>query len=364
MDDSPREGSGAEAGPRNEERVTAFTILTLLLRHRRTLVLLPAATLTVAVLILLWLGRKWSADSTFKPQVSENTQNRIAGLAAQLGVVVPGVALGDPIKFYSELATSREVLTAVVATTYRVHTSLEPGDTTMIGGTLLNLFNIKGQTAEDRMRKALIKLRKQVIVTNNPQAGLVYIRTISKWPDLSVQMNRRILDLLNEDNLKLRQSQAGAEREFIERRLREAKEELTQDEHDQEAFLGRNRRYEDSPELRLEFARLQRRVDLSQQIYLQLAQSYEQARIEEVRDTPLLTVIDRPEGSVRRYGSRVKDALVWLLLGVVSSILLVLAQDYLDRQRRMGNPELAALQTEAAGILGRWRGRRTRAPSA
>ena len=69
--------------------------------------------------------------------------------------------------------------------------------------------------------------------------------------------------------------------------------------------------------LTLDYARLQRRVELGQQVYSTLALSYEQARIDEVRNTPLLILIDRPEGSARRYGSRAKDAIIWFLIGIL-----------------------------------------------
>lgn len=301
-----------------------------LLRHGRVLILTPLIVVAIAITLLVIRGSRFSADSAFRPQVSETSANRFAGLAAQLGVTVPGTSIGDPVKFYAEVAKSRDVLREVALTEYRF-ASAPGGDS--VSGNLIALFRIKGATQDDAMRRVLNRLAKQVDVTTNRDAGLVRVRVVTPWSELSVLMNRRILGLIDTANLVRRQSQAGAERRFIENRLTEAQAELQAAERDQERFLAQNRQYQSSPQLLLEFNRLQRRVDLRQQVYATLAQGYEQARIDEVRDTPQLTIIDRPEGSARPVGSLVADAAMWLLIGGVLGVMLALAQEFLARQR-------------------------------
>ena len=61
-----------------------------------------------------------------------------------------------------------------------------------------------------------------------------------------------------------------------------------------EAFLQANRRYEDSPELTFQQERLQRTISLRQQVYTGLVQALDEARIAEVRDTPVITVLQAP----------------------------------------------------------------------
>jgi uncharacterized protein involved in exopolysaccharide biosynthesis len=328
--------------------VTLFTILTVILRHRRLLVTVPLVILATAIIVLLIRGRTYSADSTLKPEVSEGNASRLTGIAVQLGIPIPGAPLGDPVKYYSELATSREVLEQVINSRYRVHTGDGPADT--LAGSYLDLYRIKG-TAPTRMRLARAKLRSEVIVTNNREAGLVYIRTIAKWPDMAAQMNRRILDLLNEGNQERRQSKAAAERRFVEGRLQEARKELDAAESDVARFLQANRRYQESPMLTLEYEQLQRRVELHQQVYTTLALSYEQARIDEVRNTPLLVLIDRPEGSTLRYGSRAKDAMIWFLIGCVLAVLAALASEYMAARRQAEAPDFAEFRREASIAL-------------
>src|SRR5437868_6884485 len=83
-------------------------------------------------------------------------------------------------------------------------------------------------------RRVLDRLDDLVAVTINRDAGLVRVRVVTRWPELSVLINRRILELINTANLERRQTQAGAERRFIETRLAQAGEELHAAEAEQE----------------------------------------------------------------------------------------------------------------------------------
>jgi uncharacterized protein involved in exopolysaccharide biosynthesis len=95
-------------------------------------------------------------------------------------------------------------------------------------------------------------------------------------------------------NLKSRQSQASQERRFTEQRLTQAQADKRQAEDELQAFLQRNRDFRSSPQLSFAYDRLADNVSLRQQLYTTLAQSYEQARIEEVRDTPVITIVEPP----------------------------------------------------------------------
>ena len=57
-------------------------------------------------------------------------------------------------------------------------------------------------------------------------------------------------------------------------------------------FKERNRGYEDSPELFMIFSRLFREVEAKKQLYITLQQQLELARIEEVKQTPILHILD------------------------------------------------------------------------
>src|SRR5262249_12779384 len=152
---------------------------------------------------------------------------------------------------------------------------------------------------------------------------------------------QQLLAEMNTFNMESRQSQAGAERRFVEQRLNELKDSLRAAEDRLQAFLQRNRDYENSPQLSFQQQRLAREVSMQQDMVTGLAQSFEQARIEEVRDTPVITVIDKPEIPVERdRRGLIKKGLLAIVLGGVLGLGVAFVREGMARGRRNGSAEL------------------------
>ncbi len=165
---------------------------------------------------------------------------------------------------------------------------------------------------------------------------------------------------MNSFNLERRQTQAGAELRFTEARLTEAREELRRAEARLEAFLEQNRGYTSAPALRLTTDQLTRDVGFRQQIYTTLAQAYEQARIDAVRDTPVITVIENPEAPVRpRPRGLVQWTSVALLVGILLGVAGAFVREYVRRTAAASGPDLdefRALRHHAIGnVTQPWR---------
>ena len=179
-------------------------------------------------------------------------------------------------------------------------------------------------------------------------------------PALALQINQRLLELLNEFNLRSRQSQAGEERRFTERRLAEVRQELRAAEDRLQQFMQRNRDLRNSPELTFQSDRLEREVMMRQQVYTTLAEAYEQAKIEEVRDTPVITVVQQAELPVRpdRRGLIAKS-LLGLLAGLLIGAALAFWKSYTTNSASLSTSdaaEFAVLRRQAArDLLRPWR---------
>jgi uncharacterized protein involved in exopolysaccharide biosynthesis len=320
-----------------------LALVTTLLRHWRLLVA-TALLLGVTGFIIAKVNRTWSVEATVRPQSADRMNSRLSGLAAQFGFTLPGAPVGDPVRFYAELLQSRDVLLQAVQTPFAVATKREGGDT--LRGTFLDLYDIEGSDASDRARRGRERLKKMMTVTSDREAGFVRLRLTTKWPDLSMKLGARILALTNESSIAKQRSQAEAERAFVEERMLESQRALEGAEYALERFLTSNRSYESSPLLNMQFGRLQRRVDMRQQVYAGLAQAYEQARIDEVRDTPVLMVVDGLEGSLRTGRRAFRDAILWTLAGGVLGALWILAMDGMAAYRRRHAAAGSELQAE------------------
>ena len=124
------------------------------------------------------------------------------------------------------------------------------------------------------------------------------------------------------------EAQAGE----AERALREAEDRL-------QGFLQRNRVIS-SPDLGFEHDRLQRQVTLRQQVYTSLVQNQEEARIREVRDTPVITVLENPRLPVVSEPRRsvLKGILGGLAGGLLGAMIAFLAEG-VSRARRQSSGE-------------------------
>lgn len=282
----------------------------------------------VAGLATIARGTTYTAESRFIPQATGGgSLSRLAGLAAQFGVDVPaGGSGGASADLYVRLVQSREILEDVALARYAESGSASPART------LLEVYDLRHRDSVQRTLMGVDLLRRQLVrASADPRSGIVTIEVRAGNRGLSEQINRRVLERIAGFNLQRRQSQAAAERGFLERRLNEAQGELRSAEERMAAFLQQNRAY-GAPHLANEHARHQRAIDLRQQIYTNLAQAYEQARIEEVRNTPVITIIDHPEGSARRRRGLVTKTLIGFLVGALLGLGLAALTEYVRRE--------------------------------
>jgi uncharacterized protein involved in exopolysaccharide biosynthesis len=297
------------------EDISLLVLARLLLRHWR--VLFGAAIVICALVTVLTLlqSRTYTSTAVFMPQAAEeNTISRLSGIAAQFGFRFPTEDAGSSAAFYANLLRSRNVLRDVVLTSYTVEV-----DGRSAPRTLVQLLRIDGDSPEARRDAAVRSIRKNIRVAIDRETGLVTLDVTTNRASLSAQVAQRMIQLVSAFNMQTRRTRAGAERRFVEERVGEARDSLRLAEDRLQAFLQRNRDYRNSPQLSFEFERLQRGVTMQQQLFTTLMQGYEQARIDEVRNTPVITLVeppDRPTKPDPRY------TLLKALVSFVAALLL------------------------------------------
>lgn len=309
-----------------------LTATNVLLRHRKLLVGMPIVAFVVAFgVAILMSDTGFRAESKLLPQDGQTQGGGLQQLASQLGLG-GGPSLQSPA-LYLELLESRELLRAAVTSELRVPVR---GGRETLEGTLIELLPTPElPTAEDSIRTAMGLLHDRMEVDLAPGSGLIELAVVAEHPELAEAINRRLIELLERFNRETRQSQVRAERVFVEGRVAEARAELMDAERRLQRFLDQNRRFEESAQLRFEHLRIQREVERLQALYTSLAQALEQARIEEVRNTPVFTVIDGPENSattVRNLSVPV-TGLFGLVVGFVLAIAIAFGRESLARQR-------------------------------
>jgi uncharacterized protein involved in exopolysaccharide biosynthesis len=277
-------------------------------------------------LLSLWLVPPLHvATSMFRPEVSER-QLPLSGFAAQLGIA-RGTLGSESVDFYARLLRSADLLRDAAGQTYAAAPGQPDEPLYAVWGA--------GSSESERIKHAARELDRRLRVRSDWDAGLIVVETLAEDAVLAEQINRRLLDLVDDFNIRRRMNRGAQERQFVEARLEEAKATLDSAETELERFLQRNRTYRSSPQLVLESERLGRRVQLQQQVFANLSQSLEEARIEEVRNTAIISVVQNPEGTARRQG-RALRLVLFLTIGLFVGVSAALMREVHQHARRAG----------------------------
>jgi len=303
-----------------------------LIISRRRLVLWVTGFFAVAVAAFVFLSRReYSVTATLLPQANDAQSGMLSQLASTLGAVT-GAGSGQGPEFYADLLQSRELAGAVV-----------DSSTHWAGQTLYDVLRARGGDPAVRRERAIDRLTDRLKLKTDDASGTLTFTL--RLPDpraafLSAQMSLR---LVNEFDETRRRSSAAQQRDFTRQRLDAAATRLRAAEDSAAGFLTKNRDFQNSPALTFQYGRLTRAVTLATTVYTGLAQMSDQAAIEAVRTTPVVTVVTRPVLPVRpdRLHLLLKVLVAIIIGGCIGSLLAVV--DYRGSGARPDGAELEAL---------------------
>jgi uncharacterized protein involved in exopolysaccharide biosynthesis len=326
-----------------DDEISLFGVASVLLRRRRVIVLSVLISVLLMLPTVLTTKVEYRASASFLPHGGEQGGLAgAAGLAAQFGFSMPrsGGSERSP-QFYQELLKSREILDGLVRDGVRVVTPTQ--DTTV---NLAEHFGIEGGTAAGRGELTRRHLVDVVEVSIGRETGMVSLGVQTDDAALSAAIAWALLDLISAFDLETRQSEASAERLFTEERLRQLQVELATVEDSLGVFLEENRQFGNSSQLTFQHDRLQRKVGMRQEVVTAMAQAYEQARIEEVRNTPVVTVIDEPEvPALPEPRGRGLKLLLGAMLGTLAGLGIAFVVEYGDRAESENDEEYGEFRT-------------------
>jgi uncharacterized protein involved in exopolysaccharide biosynthesis len=291
-----------------------------LLPHRRYIALGGFLGAVAVASVLLTRPRTYTVPVSFVPQASSS--GGLGGLAAQFGLSFPASDAAQNPLFYTRLISSEGFIRDLIRTPVN-----ENGRMVRIGAMLgVQDTSLAGE------RAAVKRAYEAVGASSDAKTGIVMVNVRTRWPEASKAIADQVLAQIQDFNENIRRSRASAERIFAGERARELQSELRQAEERLRGFLERNRDVRYSPELTLENERLLREVARIQAVYLSVLQAYEQARLDEVHEAPVITVVEAPRLPLapdsRRVGKRsVAGSLAGGFLGLLLSFGLRLRRN-------------------------------------
>jgi uncharacterized protein involved in exopolysaccharide biosynthesis len=290
--------------------VLARRVLLAARAHWRMVALLGVVGGTAAGAATYLITPSYESEAAFQAEASQSAplSGALAGLASQLGNLQGGAQ--SNAQFFADLLTTDAVLRRVIHARFPWGGGMTP---------LTTIYGLDSQPPAVRDAYAIGRLRAGVRANVNARTGVVRFTVSASTPQLAAALADSMLAALNATSIDLRRTRAAAERQFTSGRTDAARQELDSAERDLAAFNQRNRAITSSPRLQMEESRLRRAVDVAQQVYVQLRLQEEQAGLQEVRNTPSISVIDPPTVPVQRIRPRRKAT---VLLGTTIGLLM------------------------------------------
>lgn len=329
-------------GPNFAGETSVVALTSSMFRHGRLIASLGVVGMLVGGVFGLTRPHTYTAHASFTADDDKGTLS--GSLGAQFGL---GALLGSgspSAQLYLDLLDSPVILGPVADSTYTV----TDGQGSRRRVKLVEFYKGRAKTRFDARENAIEKLAHAVKGELRPSLAVAVAVTTTNAA-LSQQIAARILGRVNEFNLERRQQRAATERVFNEERVGQSQDQLRAAEARLQAFLQDNRAYRNAPALTFEEERLKRNVDFRQTIYTAVAQAYEQARVEESRNTPTISIVEPallPGHEDLRWGG-LKSGLLGLVVGISLGLAIAIFQDFFGRSTT-ANPndaeELAILR--------------------
>jgi uncharacterized protein involved in exopolysaccharide biosynthesis len=301
-----------------------------------------------AALATVW-PKTWTATTSFVPEqaISGGSSGllgaigSIGSLLGEQGGALSKLSDGPSGEFYADVLTSQELLVSVLMSAFP-----DPA-ATGAKRTLLELMAPKGDSPTQRLGNAARALKKKTDIEVTRRSGIVRVTVTLPDPALAAAVANRMLVLLNEFNLARRQRTSAEQRRFAETRMMVARQERDSVLAERQAFLENNRVLVNSPRLLARYEELERLAQVKEGVLLGLTRTFEESRVTEVKDTPLITIVDHamlPDRPDQR-------PLPWAAGAAAIAFLLSLGAAVIVAVRQRSEQERTAISARPGGSV-------------
>jgi uncharacterized protein involved in exopolysaccharide biosynthesis len=139
---------------------------------------------------------------------------------------------------------------------------------------------------------------------------ILTIRVTMPESQLSAEVANNLAASLDNLVRNKRKSFVSEQKIYISKRINEVQDSLTIAEEKLKIFREQNRIISNSPQLLLEQGRFARNVEILQTVYLALAKQLEIVKIDEIRDTPIVNVLEIAREPIQKASPKRLNTLI------------------------------------------------------
>ncbi|MDP7037136.1 MAG: Wzz/FepE/Etk N-terminal domain-containing protein [Candidatus Marinimicrobia bacterium] len=264
------------------------------------------------------------------PENKAGNLGGLAGLASQFGVNVPMGSTADlsSPSLYPELLRSRTFAEKILDKEFY----LDKYSKKLSLLAILTYGDEAPKFDRDKLiANAVNKLNGGILAFDqDPNSTFSVIKVTAEDPFFAKKLADVVLAELESLNRFYKSQTVSEKTSFIESRISSVEGELETSEKSLKDFNERNRQIS-SPALQLDQERLARDVEIQKGIYLTLKQQLELAKIEEVQESSVVQVLDRPAVAISSSNKNlVLSVILSFILGIGLGIMIGFVRSYLD----------------------------------
>tara|TARA_Y100001970_G_C14136709_1_gene804683 strand:+ start:68 stop:1138 length:1071 start_codon:yes stop_codon:yes gene_type:complete len=300
-------------------------IILTLAKNFKIIIFLPSVLCVLQIIYVQFLAAPVFISQAKILSSSNSGVSQAAGIAAQFGISIPQIS-DEQEWVYPEIVKSRKISKLMLKRRF---------DTNEFGSQklllqILTYGNRQPEFGIDTLIKFGVgKMQSMIEIKKN---GNFYDLSIkAKEPIFARDLATALIEELDAHQKKYNKSKTSEARLFIEERIDETRKELESAEEKLKNFRDRNRRIENSPSLQLEETRLVREASVLTGVYTTLKQQLETTKIEEVKESNYVIVLDPPEAPLDRAYPRKKMMVIFTgIIGLFLGVAFALIRGYLE----------------------------------
>ncbi len=358
----------------DENEIDLIALAKTLWDGRRIIIKTILVFMVLGLFIALFSPKEYSASTTIVPQLS-NKNSRLGGLSSLAAIagfnldidmetselspyIYPQIVQSVP--FQLEIMNTKYTFSDVEnpVSLYEYYMDYyKPGlfstlKKYTVGLPFLLLKAIKGKTDEipseikgntiqltedqDKIRKII---EEQLILETNDKEGYLVLTSSFHEAKLAAEIAQKGKELLQKYITDFKIEKAAEQLKFVEGRFEEKKSDFEKAQANLAAFRDRNKNVT-SAMARTEEERMQNEYTIAFEVYKQLAQQLEQARIKVKEDTPVFAAVKPVTVPVEKSKPRRSLILViWTFLGGIAGVSWIFGKQFLDTLKTKWNEE-------------------------
>jgi uncharacterized protein involved in exopolysaccharide biosynthesis len=309
-----------------EKNFDVMKLLAAFWIERKFIGIVAGCITVAAVIISLLLPESFKSTAVILPDTDKSKLSALGGLSDLASMA--GVSTGDVsiVKLYPTIIKSESVLKNVLYKKYKTKEYSDSVD-------LIQYWKIKEKTPERSYEVGLKGLQDGLLISSDIKLNVVTMEMSTEEPQLSADILNTVIAELDNFIRTKKKTNASEQRKWIEGRLAEVKSDLETSENKLKDFRMSNRIVSTSPQLLLEQERMLREVQINTTLYTELKKQYELVKIEEIKNIPLISVMDYARPAAKKdKPKRSIIVLTSLLLSLFASGGYVFVRDTYGKQ--------------------------------